>query len=339
MKILCYSDTHIRDTGSFEPWNAIGPNGISYELENIITGYRFIADMVLEHKPDLVVCLGDVVQHTEFQTVQTLFGISKCYKLLESAINSVGAQHLAILGNHDIHNEKKKIHNLHILSGYGVNVIDDFFIGEFCGSLIALIPYTSNLAEVYSSLSVAQQSAKLILTHLDFQGARYDSGQISQSQISPHLTVPCISGDIHLQQSVSSVTYVGSLIQNRFNRPNLDGVGGVLIYDMDNKITTAIRNNYSKHYIRVRDGEWDSVPESKSCILKVISSKPRHEIDDRFSGYEYFVVPDVKIKEESIATYSEFVRIDPKRALRHHIESNNPEAIVTFDKYSEKIPV
>jgi hypothetical protein len=225
---LYYSDTHLRETGSFAPFNVLQANGLTGELNNIILGYRFVADQIRKYRPQHVGCLGDTFHVTESQTAKVLHSADVALGEVAQASRDVDAEHDIFAGNHEIENDLLRITSISPLRGYG-RIILDFEIRDVHGVKIAFVPHFSDVGYLIDCIRRAEEEADLILAHADFEGCAYESGEKSKSKLSPQLKKPCIAGDIHLPQDIGSVSYVGALVQHRFGRMDLDQIGGVLL--------------------------------------------------------------------------------------------------------------
>lgn len=332
--ILHYSDTHIRDMGSFPPYNQIASNGLSKELNNIIVGYKFVRDKILEHKPKLVINHGDVVHITEFQSAQVIHGISVCFDLIKSACDEVGSKHILFPGNHDILSCERNITNIGILKYYVDKLITTPEIFSIDGFDVGVIPYSNKDIEISHCLTNYDKDCDIIAAHLDIKGCVYESGMESTTNLVYKGSTPLISGDIHLPQDFSHVHYIGSLVQHKFNISHLDKVGGILITDMNTKNITRISNNYSKHYVRVRDSNIESALrlDPNRCLLQIISTFNKDKIDDLFKGFEYHYLPDVRQCSNELKIYhKEFNLADPELILRNWIQEERSEALDEYD--------
>ena len=196
--LLCYSDTHLRSTGSFPPYNVVTESGLTKELLNILHGFKFVANQILEFKPKVVVNCGDTFHNTEFISSMTLHGAAIALDMIAKACQEVGAHHIIIPGNHDIliQDPSKVITSITPLTGFG-EICLKRHIHEVNGFKIGIVPYNSDHERAYSDLVELQNQCDLLVTHLDFCGAQYDTGRISESKIEPNFDVPVISGDLH----------------------------------------------------------------------------------------------------------------------------------------------
>jgi hypothetical protein len=345
MKLLLYSDSHIREYGSFTPFNRIDSNGLTFELNNIIRGFQFVADRIIELEPDLIFCLGDIYHNQETIAVRALEAAHRCLVLVKAACDKLGIPHYAIPGQHDTYAEPSSnsegIFSIRPLSGYFTKVFYQKCSEVVCHkpsnafakvtTTIGVIPYVSDPGEFYYALVDLSQSSDLIVTHHDFAGARYENGHVSEAPTSPDSSVPIVSGDIHLPQSVGNVTFVGSLIQHKFQQNRLNA-NGVLLYDTEKKMFQRYFNNLSKHYVVVRDLQRLKDFEPGQVILKVYSDLPREEVAPLLKDYEYEYFPEAKKSSEVKTVYTEFSAENPEAVLRGYIEKDNPDALEMYDQ-------
>lgn len=331
MKLLFYSDLHLRSTGSFPPYNAIDSNGLTKELNNFITGFDFVRDCILTHKPAAVFCLGDVFHLTETQTTLTLHGCYLAMDKVDKACKELGIEHHIMFGQHDLVNEIHKVTSISLLNGFGKVHVEDSIV-DINGFRVYLIPFKTSKGRLYTSLVEAQTVGDLICTHADFMGVKYENGANSESALSAELTKTCISGDIHLPQRVGSVTYPGSLLQHRFSQYDLERVGGCLIYNTDDQRITHIPNTYSKHYVKVRDLQKGLSFDPSKVLLQIVSSTPREEVDKLFKDYEYWYLPEIQAKEAVNRSYESFSLHNPKTLLTNYIREHRPEALTVVQE-------
>ena len=326
MKILFYADAHIRSHGSFLPYNRIAENGLTKELNNIIKGFTFVADKIKEINPIAVFNLGDLYQNTEILDVLTITASAKCLDKVYNTCRKLDIPHYYVLGNHDVYSENPLITNVANLRGYFDNIFfeNTYFNLPTTDFTIGVVPYRSEVGHVYSSLCDAQESSDLIVTHLDFANGLYENNHKSTSLLNPHLSRPCISGDLHIPNSVGSVSYVGSLVQHRFSRYDLDKVGGILIYDIESGEIERIPNTYSKHYVKVLDLDKGLKLDPNRAILQIYSELEKNHIEEHFKDFEYDFYKTIKPVVET--EYVNEVTFNPVLMLQDYISKNNPNA-------------
>lgn len=327
---MFFSDAHLRDVGSFPPFNKIEENGLSQELNNIILGFRFVADMVKKKKPKALFFLGDMYHTPEALPTSVIFGSSVALELVKDACIETDCKFYIMEGNHDILSDTFGINSISTLGGYGEIIKEDGVI-DIDGFQIWVAKFQSDKEKVGASLEKGKKY-DLIITHLDFKGARYETGKVSNSRVSPNLDVPVISGDIHLPQDIGDVSYIGSLVQNRFNRCDLDGVGGVLIFNTETKKITRIPNKYSKHYVKIEDlSQLEGLPPER-CVLQVKCPLPDEESVKLLEGFEYIHIPIPDYKEQVEVNKKIMSMERPDKILRSFLADERPETVALFDE-------
>lgn len=330
---LFYSDQHLRERGSFPLYNSLENNGLTKELNNIVRGFSFVGDVIRQVKPKLVGALGDLFQNTEYQSARVLHAAHPALSAVRRACAEVGCKHVVIPGNHDILNEHSMITSINPLRHY----FDEIFLEpsyiDVNGVRLAFIPATSHNGRAYAQLGDACANSDVVCTHMDFAGCRYESGTPSLSGLLPDWDKTIISGDIHLPQSVGSVHYVGSLVQQKFYKYSMDNIGGVLLYYPNTGEIKRIPNTYSKHYIKVRDVEEGLKLDPKKVVLQIVSDKPKAEINEIFKDFEHMYVPSLTVPdgEGDIVSYDKFSFDDPSKLLLGYVRREKPEALSMYN--------
>lgn len=334
MKILAYGDCHLREYGSFPPYNIIENNGLTKELNNTLKGFRFVEDKILEHKPDLVVNLGDLYTVTETVSTRTLYASSLGLGYISSACKKLKIPHHYVCGQHEVISETKMINSVANLVGYFDEIHTEYRIEKIGDKRFAFIPHLTDNVKMTSCLVRAQEESDLIFCHANFYGSKFENGAISTNELSSKLKVQCISGDIHISQTIHSVIYPGSLVQHRFSRQDMDGVGGVLVYeDAENCSTYAnYPNTYSKHYLKVTDLNFALKYNPEMVLLQIHTAMDRANVEKLFEKYEHWIIP-VSVKQEIKKEYINDFRVDdPKVLFRSFIANNNPVAVDVYDR-------
>lgn len=331
MKVLVFADVHLRDNGSFPAWNKIGERGFTLELENILKGADFIVEQISEHRPKIVVCAGDLYHTPESLSATVLTASHEFLMKVSEVCEEVGAKLYILLGNHDLLNENMNIHHLHTLGGYGV-VVDKVYELD-CG--LTFVPFMSDKEKFESEMKKAEKTSKLIITHHDFSGLQYETGIKSKSTVKSKYKCQVIAGDIHVAQVVGSIVVPGSLVQNRFNRCDLDKVGGVVVYEYDDgdcREITFIKNTHSKHYIKVEDLDVLDGLSPEQCVLQVKTPKLTEDELKKLEGYEYFLTPVPEHVHSPLVKRKSLEQETPEQILKHHLRESRPEAIEEFDE-------
>lgn len=343
MKILCYGDLHVRELGSFQPYTKINEaTGLTLELENTIRGSEFIASCIAIEKPDFVVDLGDFFHEKSNASTKTLYAGSVCANNITQAARNVSAKCVMLAGNHGYLDESNGINNFDILSGY-YEVYKQPQVIKMGDLAVGIIPFCSDKFHTSSFLDQYKAECDLILTHLEFQGCVFDSGLVTKEGYNPFLGVPCVSGHIHVAQTIGDVMYPGSVIQHTFSRCDIDKIGGALVLEFEgNKLvsTKHFENDKSVHYLKVVSPDY-LFDNTDSLYGKVVSKVmvdedvyKNHKLTfDKFD-HVFFPVKTREFNPIRVSTNSDSDNNSGEQVglLRNYIVENHPEAIATFDK-------
>jgi len=338
MNILFYADVHIKDFSSFPPFNETDSNGLTKELNNTLQGFYFIRDYIDKNDINLVVNLGDTFNNVDTISTKSAYVAYQGLNAIKTSCESKEIDHLIIVGNHELLNEHKNIHNCSILNKYSDLVVDDYIEYTINDLKIALFPYTSNINKAREWIDRGQSSG-LICTHQEFSGNKYESGMFTESKLSPKSKVQIVAGHIHLPQETEDVICCGSLIQNKFSQYSIFN-NGLLTYDTDTKKFTRVFNNYSKHYVKIKE---EDVPNIKN-ILNPLNSVVQVQVKDMdnkehltqyLKEYKHFIIKKYEHNQKTALenkVYSEFNFTDPKMLLNRYICDNNENAIDVFNE-------
>jgi DNA repair exonuclease SbcCD nuclease subunit len=198
MRVLVIGDPHLKENNPSE----------SEEMA------EKISLVALKEKPDLIVCLGDVLDRHE---KISLFALRRATLFLEKL--SLIAKTYVLIGNHDRPNNSTYLTDEHPFLAYkhwGERlVIVDNILQE--GDLL-FVPYVPPGRFLESLQGVKDwQKSRVIFAHQEFSGARM--GAITSSvEKWPEEAPFIISGHIHDYQRVQdNLLYVGTPIQHAFN--------------------------------------------------------------------------------------------------------------------------
>jgi DNA repair exonuclease SbcCD nuclease subunit len=341
LKVLFFSDIHVRETGSFPPFNRINPEtGLTYESENILLGADFVVEQILKEQPQLVVLGGDIVQTTEIQTARTLCAIARFLRKVRDACRKTNSFLLGYDGNHDILSTIHGITNTAILDPWFDMYLAEPRVVEFQGYKLGVIPYMDDRNAFITTFNSFQSQCNLLFTHQDYHGCRYNSSSItSSSPYSPQSKVPVISGDIHLPQVIGDVYYPGSLIQHVMEYPDLSRVGGIIVATLDQEgkfRSNFIKNNISRHYVKVNSTTEVLKFKPSEAVFTVLTDEDPEEVHKVLSGYWYHYIPMKKTQSDEKRIIEMQSRVDPVDMMGGYIQQNKPEAYELFNRLIKK---
>ena len=341
MIVLFYSDIHIRENSSYIGYNAISPRGMTLELENYIRGIEFVSDSIKKYNPDIVFNLGDTVNIVDRLSIRELTALSQI-SVIQDTCKNLSIPHIILQGNHDIYslpkdskdNQDTNLSHISIgciLSKFCDKYVTDIEEYEYQGVNFSLIPYLQKTPEVLSAFLDSKHS--MILTHNEFQGSVYESGIQSNTSLVATKKIPIFSGHIHKPQITGNITYIGSLISNKFDR-NI-GFHGIGIYDTDKKKYSQIENTYSRHYIKCKNIDEMLALDPDRYLVKLQTRESKEEVENRLGEshrYQYVYVREIDRKDSVEIRYSVGRSQEPKVMLRNYLEENNPDVLDIYDE-------
>lgn len=338
-QILFFTDPHLRDFGSFPPFNQVESNGFTRELNNTLAGFSFVAAKIRELAPAAVFLPGDVFHTPEGLSTTVIHAASQALGFIRDACKEVGARFYLMPGNHDCLNEKLGIYSVSTLGGYAELVMKDTILkvpyGDNKVLKVGIVQYSSDEGHVIERLKKLSTMCDLIVTHLDFRGCEYENGWRSESVIPATFPIPIISGDIHTAQIVGSVYYIGSLTQGRFTQTHTDGVGGVLTYDAVTNDIARYPNTESYHYVKIESPEQiNTLNPDYKVVLQV-----KCELEDRsiLDNYEHIYIPFKK--RENVETTSFKLNFgSPFSMLKRFVADSRPEAVALLESIIQETP-
>ena len=334
-RILFFSDTHLRDFGSFPPFNKVQENGFTRELNNILAGFDFVVDRILEVLPAAVILPGDIFHSPEALTTTTIAAAARAFRSIKDACNDVGARFIIMPGNHDCYSEALGIYSTSVLEGYGEMVTTDKVLkiqtGDKTWLRVGIVQFATDEERTIVQLKTMAKKCDIIVTHADFQGCAYENGWRSESIIPTNFPIPIISGDIHCAQQIGSVYYIGSLVQNRFTCRNLDQVGGVLVYDSSDQSFERFPNTASTHYLKIDEPEDLQVLINTpfNAALQIKCELTPEEFTGLVGDREYVYIPMKKRAKAEVGSQPG-MKLNfgsPFSMLKRFVAESRPEAV------------
>jgi len=224
--ILCVGDLHI-------------------QVDNLMEIEIFMSKLVIEiikHKPNIIVCLGDVL-HTH-ERLHTL-ALNKAYDVIDTFRKY--AKTFVLVGNHDMINNQVFLNDNHWMNGMkewkDVIIVDKVLVEMINDKKFVFVPYVSpgRFEEALNTVGKDMwQNADCIFAHQEFKGCKMGA-IISVEGDFWHPSYPnVVSGHIHMRQFVeNNIYYTGSALQNAFGESEMNIVA-LLTFGESN--TDYIRN-------------------------------------------------------------------------------------------------
>src|SRR5208283_2319163 len=249
MKLLAYADVHMRDCGSFPPFNMYSTNGLTHETNNILRGCAFVRDTIEKTKPDTVVFLGDWYHNIDSIPVTALHATSIGLSTIWNICKNMCIKHYLLTGNHDMY--ANAIFSVTNLAGYFDEIVTKPIIYDVKGISVGFLPYGSR-SFLYSKIYEMISGSDVLLTHCDYNGAKYENGFVVTDSLDPVEDKVTLSGHVHVSQTIGKVNYCGSIVQNKFFTNNYKNCGGSIQYNSETNKVKWFKNTYSKHYVKIK---------------------------------------------------------------------------------------
>lgn len=217
MKIFIYSDLHISKTSSILPLTSSNPK-YTYRQNMILELGKYLAEIIDEEKPDLIINLGDTFdQHTiSSYDITVASEFFNCFRLLNMP-------HLVLVGNHEMMNYDfnaikllNNINNITVISE-PCTIHSELFQHITDKIELALMPYM----EYKDILELPKGS--FLFSHLDIAGVKIRDNieledGIDIKTLSDYKLV--FNGHIHKPSIKNNIVSVGSVTTHSFSDDN-----------------------------------------------------------------------------------------------------------------------
>ena len=298
MRILLYSDLHISKTSSILPLTSANPK-YSYRQNMIIETGKYLANLVNEEKPDMIINLGDTFdQHTITSYDSDV--ASEFFK----QFNGFKIPHLVLVGNHEMINQDynvvsilDNIENIIVVKSVGSDTISVSSLeGSSLGTDVTLgfLPYQEN-----NNLFSLPES-DFLFSHIDVYGSKIRQGVELQNGIKPSELAKyklVFNGHIHKASILKNIVNVGSITTHSF-ADDTDSVPQCYIFDTDTlklktfkpTICPLFRKFEIKENISELEDYLKSLNKDYKYILQVICSYTDKEIVKNLLEQQPFVL-------------------------------------------------
>mgnify|MGYP001454412096 CR=1 FL=1 len=236
MKYLFFGDIHA---------NYAYPDYMQF-LEKTMS---FLLQVIRERKPDLVVCLGDVMDTFGILDLKTLIWAYQTLHEVEKATN----RHLVILsGNHDVADADGRLSAVEVLGGE--LTVTSIGKAQRMGEMV-MAPYG---CDTQAALGMIDKDVKFLASHWEWTGCRLTPSHVSEKGVDPedfakaYPGVKVFNGHYHAPSQVGPVTFVGSPCFRNFADYESDIPRGFTLYDSNTGATERIANPHSYRMVTIR---------------------------------------------------------------------------------------
>lgn len=256
MKILTFGDLH------FHPYHQFSHPvefGYTVRLQEQINTCKEISSKILDLKPDLVCCGGDVFHTWSMVDTIVLDAVTEGLHIIDEACKKIGKKFNIIVGNHDQISDNNMSSNSLRPFKYYPNIVLHEKMEEDEQNNIVYIPYVMESSRVKSFIEeIKDKENKVVLTHLDFLGAKYSETIVDQSGNDVKM-FSCfkkvIGHHYHLPQKLGkNIIFPGSPQVFSFNEPRTCLTRGLIMYDTELDSFERIKLNVPD-WIRLDDSD------------------------------------------------------------------------------------
>lgn len=209
-----------------------------------------IYNFIEEEKPDLFVCLGDILEKPG--RADTASHKRAVNEVLKPFYKKTGNKPYLVIGNHDRPNKESGISDEHFFNGYEewLNVADKVIVSENCVFVPWVKEGTFEKELVNSGIDMARLDAShperyyCVFAHVEIEGCQNDNLSISGNTDKwPSSRIPLITGHIHKYQRLSNnIFYPGTFYMKTFGE---DENKGISFFEIDTETYEITEKRYS----------------------------------------------------------------------------------------------
>lgn len=340
MKILAFSDLHFKNTGSQEQ--------VSGHLEACKNTAFWIRDMILKHKPDYVVNLGDTNDKHGYVDIFTLEALIHTMQEIASSCAMVNATYVWMAGNHD-RPSKAEGHrgvleilsaghwqeHLHLVDRHlKLNHTDEHGKETRLGFIAASVS-----REKFEEYLIPMADVDVLFIHECVLGAQLSTSYAAPDGI-PVESLPgdiVMCGDIHQPQKIQNLTIVGAGGYYNFSDwYDPDNPRGCLILDTQDLTVQRLRNPETPVYHTVNWPEeredlgpfLEDVPVEKRALRVKCASSGIEDMMTHFPDHEQYyrfsVIP-TDTKDQPLLRSEEKELSSPEQVVREYCKQAHTE--------------
>jgi len=321
MKILCFSDLHIR-----------GKRPYYDNKEMYQKTAKWIATLLHEFQPDLLINLGDTF-HSITVSAEDINIAWNFMASLSMECNHLSIPFEIILGNHetDGHN------NLLIIFKKLVNLkTKSFYQDTIKKEEIIILPFNGNKDNLKNTMSQIKKDS-IIFSHNEFNGSLLTSTLIEKNGIEPDKKL-IINGHYHRRNQKEGLLNVGACLSHSFSdAETLDnlqqGLRGATLFDTITLEDQFIVNPHSPIFLNLEISNREefqelialSKSELKFCIRAKVKEVYEQSVSDLRDSFNYLqILPwnEEEIKKEKVIVNTSNNILD---VLEEHVSNSFTE--------------
>jgi len=254
-KLLLFTDYHISSKG----------RRTLRRLDECVKTSKWIAANVKEHKPDIVVNLGDTFDSHSTIDVPSLCTGVRVMETIMDACNDVSADFIIIPGNHDAYS--RDYSSLEAFQGIGATVVWEPTV---IAGILGAIPFNKNAEMVTEWLHELEKKSLLTVAHVDVKHANYFSGG-PNSDIGVDAEAfrgPIYCGHYHHPHTLGAFEFIGSVMHHNFSDKELpDTPRGLVVIEIgEDGVVTSSKRIPNPHTAIYHKMDWSKKKEKLRTI-------------------------------------------------------------------------
>lgn len=301
-----------------------------------------LIEKIRELKPDHIIFLGDILHyHSHLNEPELNRAIDIFHQISE-----IQPIHI-LVGNHDMRNDNQFLSSHHWMTTIehmpNITIIDKGYTLETKAGKVVMVPFVpkNRFIEALDIIDEDWKSARLILGHQDFWGAKYESGVASEDGDKWSLEYPMVvTGHFHDKQLLHPNLYYTGSFQCVSSGEKKEKT--IALCNLGNgKITIEEHSlNMPKNIeVHVSVDKFDSfeLPDNTKNNVRVIVSGTVDELANLKKTKRYKELEKSGIKIKNVHKKSEIQISDPKitdfQDVLWNMVKDNPDMIELYKKY------
>jgi len=278
MKILIWGDPHIYPNSAF---SRPTEDGLTTYLQEILKTGDWLNELVVEHRPHLSVCLGDVFHTHDHVDAQSLHVAELLLRNHLNLCAQIDAKFEMVLGNHEIYSPR-----IHLLPFMQDHVNGSVKARQFVNrksplrfEWLGFLPYGSDLSDLPTGKDNA--SIKIWFGHMEVKGAYRQAGSPSPKGMTldqlPEGSI-LFNGHYHRPHAIAGpggrqAVFPGSITARTFSDSGAPVPRGAILFDTVSQEIKRIENPHCQIFETVHVHSKEEIDK-----LQLLSNRDRTNV-------------------------------------------------------------
>lgn len=215
--ILFFGDVHVHGVNEFSNPTE---DGLTTLLHQARESLLWVALNVRQHRPDVVVCMGDITHVPGLVDAASLSVIWQGFSAIICACEEVRADLKILVGNHDAFYLKEGVHKIHSIPFFEDYLVTKPRVFDHVGFTAGYYPYTKDFNAVEQFIQ-RNSDCTFFATHVDALGTVWNSSKKAsigvRTGVADSSGIPVFNGHHHHPEIVGKWHNVGSLMYRSFH--------------------------------------------------------------------------------------------------------------------------